>query len=115
VGDLNSKGYHIHIYCEVQEIGACKAVRAKMLSELNLISGAGPVRSGPVGPHPLPMFEAWFDSEHLDRVVRWVMKNRNGFSVLIHPLTGDDLSDHRDHAMWLGRPLPLDLSVFNVP
>ena len=30
----------------------------------------------------------------------------------IHPNTGDDLSDHRDHPLWLGDKLGLDLSIF---
>ena len=83
-----------------------------MVSELSEIDGAGPVRDRPVGPHPLPMFEAWFASAHLDTVVRWILANRHQFSVLIHPLSGDDLADHRDHAIWIGKPLPLKLDIF---
>ena len=31
--------------------------------------------------------------------------------VLLHPESGNELEDHRDHAVWLGEPLPLNLSV----
>jgi aromatic ring-cleaving dioxygenase len=33
--------------------------------------------------------------------------------VFIHPLTGNDLVDHRDRAMWMGAVRPLDLSVLD--
>jgi aromatic ring-cleaving dioxygenase len=32
--------------------------------------------------------------------------------VFLHPLTGDELADHRDHAIWMGALRPLKLSVF---
>ena len=38
--------------------------------------------------------------------------NRGGLTVLIHPNTGDDLVDHRDRALWLGKSESLDLSIF---
>jgi DOPA 4,5-dioxygenase len=30
-------------------------------------------------------------------------------NVLVHPQTGDDLADHSDNALWLGRKLRLKL------
>jgi DOPA 4,5-dioxygenase len=33
--------------------------------------------------------------------------------VFVHPLTGDELADHRDYTMWLGQSRPLDLSLFS--
>jgi aromatic ring-cleaving dioxygenase len=39
------------------------------------------------------------------------MLNRGPLDVLVHPETGDDLADHRDHAMWLGDRLPLRLET----
>ncbi|MGA8133977.1 MAG: DOPA 4,5-dioxygenase family protein, partial [Pseudomonas gingeri] len=38
---------------------------------------------------------------------------RKGLVVFIHPLTDDDLADHRDHAIWMGAVRPLDLSIFS--
>ncbi len=109
---LKATGYHIHFYCEPSQIPLCQTVREKMVQELPELDGAGPVRNKPIGPHPLPMFEAWFTTDHLDKVVRWSMQNRSGLSVMIHPLSGDDLADHRDYAMWLGPQLPLKLDIF---
>jgi len=33
--------------------------------------------------------------------------------VFVHPETGDDLTDHTRHAIWLGAMLPLELSIFD--
>ncbi len=95
----------------------CKQVREKMLQELKInsavIGGAGPVRSGPIGPHPVPMFEAWFQPEVLHVVLEWIYYNRQGLSVLIHPLSENELKDHTERALWLGEKQPLDLSILN--
>jgi aromatic ring-cleaving dioxygenase len=109
---LPSAGYHIHVYCEVGQIPMCQELQERLLAEVPEIEGAGKVRNRPVGPHPLPMFEAWFAVEHLDKVVRWGMANRRGLSIMIHPLSGNDLEDHRDHAIWMGTQLPLNLDIF---
>ncbi len=113
MGTLRSEGYHIHFYCETDQIALCREVQEQLVRELTGIKGAGPVRATPVGPHPLPMFEAWFHNDQLDSVLRWTMQNRRGLSVMIHPLSSDDLADHRDHSFWLGKQLPLKLEIFD--
>lgn len=110
---LAVEGYHVHFYCELSQFDLCDQVRSKLLKEVEGIAGAGPVRRTAIGPHPLPMFEAWFKASALDSVVRWAMLNRQGLSVMFHPISGDDLSDHRDHSFWLGQTLPLKLEIFN--
>jgi aromatic ring-cleaving dioxygenase len=45
------------------------------------------------------------------RLLSWLMLNRGPLDVLVHPETGDDLADHRDHAMWVGEMLPLRLET----
>lgn len=42
----------------------------------------------------------------------WIDKHRNGLSVLLHPVTGDDLMDHTEYASWLGQALTLKLLIF---
>ncbi|MGH7038660.1 MAG: DOPA 4,5-dioxygenase family protein [Stellaceae bacterium] len=39
------------------------------------------------------------------------MLNRDGLDVLVHPMTGDGLADHTNHAAWLGVPLPIKTEV----
>ncbi len=105
------QGFHIHFYCSLEQTEALNNIRTKMLTDLQSIEGAGPVRNRPVGPHPLPMFEAWFHPEYVGEVLSWALENRNGFSVLIHPLTGNDWLDHKEHSIWIGEKLDLNFDV----
>ena len=58
------------------------------------------------------MFQIAFAPEMFGAFVPWLMLNRDGLAVLVHPATGDDLTDHTTHAAWLGTMLPLRLEVF---
>src|SRR4051812_5968274 len=64
---------------------------------------------GPVGPHTSAMYQVTFTLEQFANVVPWMMLNRGGLRVLVHPMTGDDVADHTSNPLWLGEPLPLDL------
>lgn len=104
--------YHVHVYCKPSELAKCEHVRTKMTAANLGIMGSGPVRRTAIGPHPLPMFEAWFASEHLQKIMDWIGENRDGLSVMFHPLSGNDLEDHRDYAFWIGEKLSLKLEIF---
>ena len=65
-----------------------------------------------VGPHPQSMYQVAFASELLADLVPWLMLNRDGLTVLLHPETGDNYADHSAHAAWFGAVLPLRLEVF---
>jgi DOPA 4,5-dioxygenase len=43
--------------------------------------------------------------------VPWLMLNREGLTLLLHPDTGDAYADHTAHAAWLGAVLPLQLEA----
>jgi len=102
-------GYHAHVYYDSASRESAERVRNGL--------GAFHVQLGrwhdrPVGPHPQSMYQVAFDIEHFDQVVPWLMLNREGFNVLVHPETGDDLIDHTRHALWLGQPLELNTRIF---
>ena len=65
----------------------------------------------PVGPHPKPMYQVAFAPDQLAAVVPWLMLNRAGLSILVHPNTDDPVADHEASPLWLGEPLPLDVDV----
>jgi DOPA 4,5-dioxygenase len=67
----------------------------------------------PVGPHPIPQYEVHFHGSALPKVLDRIKANR--LRALVHPLTDDDLVDHTSRAIWIGEPLPLDLSVLDPP
>ena len=62
-------------------------------------------------PDTRGMYQVLFASAEFARVVPWLMLNRRGLQVLVHPDTGDDLADHTRHALWLGDRLPLRLEA----
>ena len=75
---------------------------------------SGRWRDEPVGPHPKPMFQIAFGTGLFSDIVPWLMLNRSGLSILVHPETGDDVPDHRDHPLWLGEKLALDISFLEA-
>jgi DOPA 4,5-dioxygenase len=67
-----------------------------------------------VGPHTQSMYQIAFPASELASFLPWLMLNRNGLSILLHPETGDDYRDHSTHAAWLGPALPLRLDAFSA-
>jgi DOPA 4,5-dioxygenase len=61
------------------------------------------------------MFELEFGGERLEAISAWLDANREGLSVLVHPLTEDEPRDHTEGARWLGPRLGLDLSKLPLP
>ena len=104
------RGYHAHIYFEPGQVDQAGQLRQAMGRVFTCPLGR--LHEGPIGPHTKGMFQVSIDLMHFARVVPWLMLNRNELSVLIHPETGDDLSDHTRHALWLGEPQLLDASAF---
>ena len=62
-----------------------------------------------VGPHPVPQFQIIFTRKLFAEVVPWMMLNREGLDILVHPLTDDMVDDHTIYALWLGEPVALIL------
>ena len=44
------------------------------------------------------MYQVAFAPEEFGRLVPWLMLNRGGLDVLVHPQTGDAYADHTEHA-----------------
>ena len=57
------------------------------------------------------MYQVTFLPQQFGAVVPWLMLNREGLAILVHPTTGDDVADHTEHALWLGEKLPLNIEV----
>ena len=63
----------------------------------------------PIGPHPLPMFEAHVTDKNLQAIESKLVANRSNCSILIHEKTGDHVYDHTTGARFLGEPLELNI------
>lgn len=103
------QGYHAHIYYDAQTRGVAERLRQALGERFAVRLGRW--HDMPVGPHPGAMYQVAFEVAEFPRLVPWLMLNRDGLSVLVHPLTGDDYQDHARFALWLGTPLPLRLEM----
>ena len=102
-----NKGYHAHVYYNAET----KAKAAKLSETLKgkfKVEG-GTLSDEPRGPHPISQFAVIFETPEFQNIVPWLMLNREGLDVLVHPLTTDAVEDHRGYAIWLGNPVPLKL------
>jgi len=102
-------GYHAHIYYAPQTRGAAERLRAGIGERFTARLGSW--HDEPVGPHPVAMYQVAFAAEEFPALVPWLMLNREGLDVLVHPLTDDSVADHTRFALWLGTPLPLRVEV----
>jgi aromatic ring-cleaving dioxygenase len=106
------EGYHAHIYYDAADpTTRAKAERLRGGIGARFTARLGSWHDEPVGPHPVSMYQVAFAVAEFPRLVPWLMVNRDGLDVLVHPLSGDSLADHTRFAMWLGQPLPLRLNV----
>ena len=99
------QGYHAHIYYDAETRPIAERLREAIGNRFGVELGRW--RDEPVGPHPVPMYQAAFPAAEFPRIVPWLMLNRGALSVLVHPQTEDAYDDHTIHALWLGAPLPL--------
>jgi DOPA 4,5-dioxygenase len=100
-------GYHAHVYYQPATRRAAENLREAIGAKFSVALGRW--HDQPVGPHPIAMYQVSFAVAEFQSLVPWLMLNHAGLSILIHPLTGDDLADHRDYPLWLGPALPLRL------
>lgn len=101
--------YHAHIYYDpAGNRDAAERVRAAM-AERFLVQ-LGRWHDTPVGPHARAMYQVAFDVPVFATLVPWLMLNRAGLTVLVHPNTDNPHDDHLVHALWMGEKLPLDAS-----
>ncbi len=104
------EGYHAHIYYSPETRDTAAEIRTQLDEAFNVELGRW--RDEPVGPHPVSMYQVAFAPEEFPKIIPWLMINRQGLDILVHPETGDDLQDHRDNALWLGAKLELKLDMF---
>ena len=105
------QGYHSHVYFDASTVEQARELCEVAAQRFDLKMGR--VHERPVGPHPDWSCQLSYDASLLNEVLPWLAVYRNGLVVFTHPMTGDDLRDHRDYAIWLGDVRPLNLSIFH--
>jgi len=101
------KGYHAHVYYDAATRPIAERLRDTIVAKFAVEPGA--FSDEPRGPHPISQFNVIFEVPEFQHIVPWLMLNREGLNVLVHPLTESNYDDHSKLALWLGTPVPLRL------
>lgn len=101
--------YHAHIYYD-----PASKERAAQLREW--VQARFPVRMGrwhdvPVGPHVQAMYQIAFPPALFPTLVPFLMLNRMGLTILVHPQSGRPRDDHTLNAVWMGEVLAVKTEV----
>jgi aromatic ring-cleaving dioxygenase len=107
----NITGYHAHVYFDSETELAAQAVREEIEARFDVVMGRW--HHKPVGPHPRWMYQVAFETDIFPAFVPWLALNRRDLVVLLHPNTGDNLTDHTSFAMWMGEVLELNTGIFD--
>jgi aromatic ring-cleaving dioxygenase len=108
------KHYHAHVYYDPSTRERAARLRERVAAAFpEAILGRW--HDAPVGPHPQSMYQIAFPRSMLASFVPWLMLNRNGLTILLHPETDDARADHSAHAVWFGAILPLRLDALDAP
>lgn len=100
-------GFHAHIYFDTTSRDAAARVREELGTRFEVQLGRW--HDKPIGPHSKSMYQVAFSPNLFGELVPWLMLNREGLDILVHPETGDDVADHTDHSLWLGNKLELNI------
>jgi DOPA 4,5-dioxygenase len=103
------KGYHAHVYYNAATRNIAEGLRDTIVKNFNVEPGA--FSDEPRGPHPISQFNIIFQPGEFQKIVPWLMLNRRGLDVLIHPLTESSYDDHSKNALWIGTPVPMRLDI----
>ena len=102
-------GYHAHVYYDAETRPRAEGLRETIAARLGV--EVRQLSDEPRGPHPVPQFRFTFTNAQFETVVPWLMLNREGLDVLVHPLTDNSYDDHSRYAVWLGAPVALRLGT----
>jgi aromatic ring-cleaving dioxygenase len=101
--------WHAHVYFDAGSRDDAWNFRDVVTAQFGSIVEIGRFHERAVGPHPQWSFQIAFAPGQFSDVVGWLALNHRGLDVFVHPNTDDELRDHRDSAIWLGRSYQLDL------
>lgn len=105
-------GYHAHVYYDADSLDTarifCEATRDRFGIAM------GRMHEKEVGPHPMWSCQLTFPAERYGEIIPWMNVNRGALIVFVHPLSGDEIWEHRDGQMWLGPSVPLKLDFFGI-
>ncbi len=105
------ESWHAHVYFDAASRDAASEFREVVTAQFGDKVRVGRFHERAVGPHPRWSFQIAFEPVEFPAVIGWLALNHGALDVFAHPNTDDELRDHRDSALWLGRSHELDLSA----
>jgi DOPA 4,5-dioxygenase len=103
--------YHAHIYYDPAKTKDRAARLRERIAQKFPQARVGRWHDELVGPHLRSMYQVAFPTGMLATFLPWLMLNRDGLTILVHPGTGDAVADHTKHAVWFGEVLPVKLEA----
>jgi len=106
---ISVNGCHAHVYYNIEAKPAAERLAEAIGNKFSVEFGG--FHDEPVGPHPIGNLQIIFTTMEFEKIVPWLVLNRDGLDILIHPLTANSVDDHSRYALWLGRPVSLRLET----
>src|SRR5215831_11990034 len=97
--------YHAHVYYDPATTRERAARLRERVAEKFPQAVLGRWHDELVGPHLRSMYQIAFPPQLLPSFLPWLMLNRDGLTILLHPGTGNPYADHTAHAAWPGGTL----------
>ncbi len=98
--------YHAHVYFrDPDERVRAAALRDAVAERFYLQLGRW--HEKPIGPHAAPMYQVAFEVAVFAAFIPWLMLNRQGLAILIHPNTSNARRDHLTNSFFMGEILPI--------
>lgn len=107
---MKIKYYHFHLYYEFENTTIASKLREKIKQTFKI--EVGRLWEKPVGPHPVCSCQVSVPAELFEKMTAWLLQNRNDIDFFIHPVTGNDIADHTDFIMWIGKSYKLNTEFF---
>jgi aromatic ring-cleaving dioxygenase len=101
--------YHIHVYYDPESRDTAGRLREWVEERFTVRMGRW--HDVPVGPHVKAMYQIQFMPDLFPTLVPFVMMNRMGLTILLHPESGRPRDDHTVNATWMGTVLPVKTDV----
>ena len=104
------ESYHAHIYFPLGETSEVEALVEKIRANFDFKIGT--IHNRPVGPHPIGSCQVLVSQKDFASFIPWLSKHRGELDIFVHPCSGNDLLDHTDYVMWLGKSYKLNIEMF---
>lgn len=101
--------YHMHVYFDPENRDRAALLRQWVEERFTVRMGRW--HDVPVGPHVAAMYQIQFMPELFPTLVPFVMMNRMGLTILLHPQSGRPRDDHTINATWMGEVLAVKTEV----